>query len=53
MKGNMKQKTQGASVKSGLSDQSKIDNKLRGETKVGQRPVCKKDSAPGPFSFKT
>jgi len=48
----MKQKTQGASVKSGLSEQSKVaGNKLRGET-TGQRPKCPKEKAKGPYTFK-
>lgn len=48
-----KQKTQGASVKSGLSGQEKITKKtLRGETENGQRPKCPKEKASGPYTFK-
>ena len=46
------QKTQGASVKSGLSGQAKITKKSpRGDT-TGQRPKCPKEKGPGPYTFK-
>lgn len=47
------QKTKGASVKSGLSEQSQITKKTsRGETSKGQRPYCKPEKASGPYTFK-
>ena len=39
--------------RSGVTEKSKIKQKnTRGQTKKGQRPVCPKEGASGPFRFK-